>query len=466
MIYPDLELVIPENLGSVHFVGIGGSGMSGIARMMHSAGMRVTGSDRSANYNTKALQDLGIEVHIGHDAAHVRDSDTLVITGALWIENPEYQEALSRGLTVLHRSQALAWLSRNKKVLAVAGAHGKTTSTGMIVTGLTAIGADPSYVNGGILQSTGESSHEGADDLFVIEADESDRSFLLYDTSIALITNVDPEHLDFYGSREAFMQAFVDFANKASDTVIISSDDAGALEVLGQIEHERVFTFGFAEGSDLRILNVDTSGLAKIGIEYQGNEYEEQLNVYGKHNAINIAGAVASLIVLGYEAGDALKAVAQFAGTKRRFELHHDYAGIKIYDDYAHHPTEVEALLESARPVAAGGRIIAIHQPHLFSRTQLFAAEFAQVLERGADHTIVLDIDAAREDPVEGVTGEIVAEKFVDPTRVHYEADWQKAADYMAEIVRPGDVVITMSCGIVYQIIPQLFSSLKAKLDE
>ena len=226
MIYPDLELEIPEELGQVHFVGIGGSGMSGIARMMHQAGVRVTGSDRSANYSTDALVELGIPVFIGHDAANVGDADTLVVTGALWTDNPEYQRALARGLPVLHRSQALAWLSRGSRVVSVAGAHGKTTSTGMVVTGLLGLGADPSFVNGGIIESLGVSSGTGADDLFVIEADESDKSFLLYDTAVALVTNVDPEHLDFYGSREAFMQAFVDFMRRAREQIVISVDDA------------------------------------------------------------------------------------------------------------------------------------------------------------------------------------------------------------------------------------------------
>lgn len=461
MIYPDLNQTIPEHLGRVHFVGIGGSGMSGIARMMKDAGMEVTGSDRSENYNTKTLRELGIKTHIGHDAKNIENADTLVITGALWVENPEYQAALKRNLTILHRSQALAWLSRSKKVLSVAGAHGKTTSTGMIVTGLLELGADPSFVNGGILENIGLSARGGSDSLFVIEADESDRSFLLYDTSIALITNVDPEHLDFYGSREAFMQAFVDFANQATHKVVISADDPGALEVLSKIDKSKALTFGLSSNADLRILEINTEGLAKMRIKFADIEYETELKVYGEYNAVNAAGAVATLTALGYDAGKALDAVSEFQGTKRRFEFHSEINGVKIYDDYAHHPTEVEALLTSARPVVSQGRLIAVHQPHLYSRTQMFAGEFAQVLEAGADHTIVLDIDAAREDPVPGVTGELVSNRFADQSKVHYEADWQKAADYLASIAKPGDVVITMSCGIVYQIIPLLEEALK-----
>lgn len=476
MIYPDLELEIPEQLGRVHFVGIGGSGMSGIARMMHQAGVRVTGSDRSATYSTRALEELGIPVAIGHDAAHVGDADTLVVTGALWQDNPEYQLARERGLPVLHRSHALAWLARGKRLVSIAGAHGKTTSTGMVVTGLLGIGADPSFVNGGIIESLGVSSAPGNDELFVIEADESDKSFLLYDTAIALITNVDPEHLDFYGSRENFMQAFVDFARGAREQVIISADDPGAREVLeglrasGTADGPVIRTFGETEGADVRLVSVDDSGPVRFTVEIASSDgtvarHDAQLAVYGRHNAVNAVGALAVLTGLGYDAEPALAAIAGFAGTKRRFELHAEVGGVRVYDDYAHHPTEVAALLDSARAVVGDGRLIAIHQPHLFSRTRMFHREFAEALERGADHTVVLSVDGAREDPVPGVTGALVSEDFADPSRVAYIDDWQRAADYLAEIARPGDVMVTMSCGTVYQIIPQIVTALQGRFE-
>ncbi|MGO1735536.1 MAG: UDP-N-acetylmuramate--L-alanine ligase [Leucobacter sp.] len=469
MIYPDLEMEIPEALGRVHFVGVGGAGMSGIARMMHQAGVPVTGSDRSANYSTAALESLGIPVAIGHDSANVGDADTLVVTGALWQDNPEYQLALSTGVPVLHRSQALAWLSRGKHVVSVAGAHGKTTSTGLIVTGLLGAGADPSFVNGGIIETLGVSSAPGVDNLFVIEADESDGSFLFYDTAIALITNVDPEHLDFYGSRDAFMQAFVDFARGAREQVVISADDPGALEVLEALraegEHPPIRTFGEAEGSDVRIISVDDSGPVRFTVEVDGVQHDAQLSVYGRYNAVNAVGALAVLTGLGFEPAAGLEAIAGFGGTKRRFEFHAEVAGVRVYDDYAHHPTEVDALLEAARAVVGEGRLIAVHQPHLYSRTSLFHREFAETLEARADHTVVLAVDGAREDPVPGVTGALVANDFKDPARVVYIDEWQRAADYLAEIARPGDVMITMSCGTVYQIIPQVVASLEARFE-
>lgn len=470
MIYPDLDMEIPETLGRVHFVGIGGSGMSGIARMLHEAGVRVSGSDRSSSYTTAALEQLGIPVAIGHDAKNVGDADTLVVTGALWQDNPEYQFALANNVPVLHRSQALAWLARGKRVVSVAGAHGKTTSTGMLVTGLLGVNADPSFVNGGVIESLGVSSGTGSSELFVIEADESDKSFLLYDTSVALITNVDPEHLDFYGSREAFMQAFVDFARAASELLVISADDPSAREVLAALQREdldlpHVLTFGESESADVRILSIDDSGPVKFTVEFEGARYESQLSVYGTHNAVNAVGACAVLIGLGFGVAESLRAIAAFGGTKRRFEFHAEVGGVRVYDDYAHHPTEVAALLDSARAVVGEGRLIAIHQPHLFSRTSLFHREFAEVLERGADHTVVLEVDGAREDPVAGVTGALVSNDFVDQSRVEYVDDWQRAADYLADFAKPGDVMITMSCGTVYRIIPQVVEALRGRFE-
>lgn len=473
MIYPDLEMEIPDSIGKVHFVGIGGSGMSGIARMMHEAGVQVTGSDRSSSYTTEALERFGVSVAIGHDAANVGDADTLVVTGALWQDNPEYQYALLNGLPVMHRSQALAWLARDRRVVSVAGAHGKTTSTGMLVTGLLGLDADPSFVNGGVIESLGVSSGTGSGELFVIEADESDKSFLLYDTSVALVTNVDPEHLDFYGSREAFMQAFVDFVLGARELLVISADDPGALEVLAAAKQQgaegrvlpKIRTFGESADADVRITSIDDSGPVSFTVTLDGQRYESQLSVYGRHNAVNAVGAFAVLTSLGYEPKAALAAVSEFGGTKRRFEFHAEVGGVRVYDDYAHHPTEVAALLDSARAVVGEGRLIAIHQPHLYSRTSLFHREFAEALEHGADYTVVLEVDGAREDPVAGVTGELVSRDFSDSAKVSYLDDWQRAADHLAAIAEPGDVMITMSCGTVYRIIPQVVDALRGRFE-
>lgn len=462
MIKPDLEMPLPAELGALHFVGIGGSGMSGIARLFLEAGHRVTGSDLRDTDAVRELRELGAEIRIGHDASHVGNADTLVVTGALWVENPEYQEALRRGIPVLHRSQALAWLIGGHRLISIAGAHGKSTSTGMLVTALRELGADPSFVNGGVIQGYGRSSAYGTDDLFVAEADESDGSFLLYDTAIALITNVDADHLDHYGTQEAFEDAFVTFAQEAAEFVVASSDDAGTIAVTDRLVGKRLITFGFAETADARLHSVTAEGPVAFTVDYAGSSHPAQLAIPGAHNAINATGVFAILVQLGYEPDAVLRALGTFQGTGRRFELRGTARGVRVYDDYAHHPTEVAAALATARSVVGPGRVIAVHQPHLYSRTQLMAGDFAETYERLADHTVVLDVFGAREDPIPGVTGALVAERFEDPAHVDYLPDWQAAADQVAAIARDGDLVMTLSCGDVYRIIPQILGALEA----
>jgi UDP-N-acetylmuramate--alanine ligase len=462
MIKPDFSQPLPPDIGAVHFVGIGGSGMSGIARLLLASGHAVSGSDRTENHNTVALRELGATISIGHDATNLGDADTLVFTGALWPDNPEYLAAVERGIPVLHRSQALAWLINKQRLVAVAGAHGKTTSTGMIVTALIELGENPSFVNGGVIQSLGVSSAIGTGELFVVEADESDGSFLLYDTAVALITNVDADHLDHYGSHDAFDAAFVDFASRASELVVVSSDDAGAVRVTNQLDHPRVLTFGEAADADVRLSDVTTEGNVSFSLHYEGAEYAASLGVPGHHNALNAAGAFAVLTGLGFAPADVVRGIERFGGTERRFELHGTVRGVSVYDDYAHHPTEVAAALEAARSVVGNGRIIAVHQPHLYSRTQMMAGDFAKTYESLADHTIVLDVFGAREDPVPGVTGALVSERFADPSHVDYLPDWQQAADRAAEIAREGDIIMTLSCGDVYRIVPQLLAALES----
>jgi len=461
MIKPDLSMPLPDELGSVHFVGIGGSGMSGIARLFLESGHRVTGSDRSESATTAALRELGASVAIGHDAANLGDAEALVYTGALWPDNPEYLAAVERGIPVLHRSQALAWLTRGTRIVSVAGAHGKTTSTGMIVTALVDAHRDPSYVNGGVIQSLGSSSGFGDPGLWVIEADESDGTFLLYETAVALITNVDADHLDHYGSAQAFDDAFVDFAARATEAVVVSADDAGAQRIAARLDRE-VLTFGEAPNADVRVHSIAPGAGIAFTIAYRGVDHPVQLAVPGRHNAINAAGAFAVVVSLGVEPGEAVRGLEAFGGTARRFELHETVRGVRVYDDYAHHPTEVAAALAQARSVVGSGRVIAVHQPHLYSRTQLMAGDFADVYERLADHTIVLDVYGAREDPIPGVTGALVADRFADPDRVDFLPDWQAAADRVAEIARDGDLVMTLSCGDVYRIIPQVVEALRA----
>ena len=461
MIKPDVNLRLPDTIRRVHFVGIGGSGMSGIARLFLKAGIPVTGSDRVESDYTRALQELGAGIRIGHDAANVGDADTLVVTGALWQDNPEYLYALEHGIPVLHRSQALAWLTRESRLVAVAGAHGKSGTTGMIATALVELRADPSFVNGAVIEGLETNARHGDSGLFVIEADESDGSFLLYDTAIALILNIDDDHLDHYGSYEAVEDAFVTFADRARELVVISADDEGAGEVTPRISNQRVVTFGESEGADVRVSEVTTDGPVSFTLSWNGHDYRGRLRVPGRHHAHNAAGAFAVLTHLGVAAEAAISALQSYGGTHRRFELHGTIGGVSVYDDYAHHPTEVRAVLEAARTVVGDGRLIAVHQPHTYSRTQRLAGEFAETLEQYADETVVLDVFGAREDPVPGVTGELVSERFHDPTKVEYIPDWQRAADFTADFAREGDFVITLGCGNVNLIVPQLLESLR-----
>ena len=382
-----------------------------------------------------------------------------MVTSALWPTNPEYLLAKERGIPVIHRSQALAKLASSKRLIAVAGAHGKTTSTGMVITALMSMGQDPSFVNGGVINSVGQSSSSGTGELFVIEADESDGSFLLYDTAISLITNVDPDHLDHYGSIEAFHKVFADFANKSKELVVISSDDQGAKEVAKLITKPMI-TFGEAKEATVRVQNIKEDAQVSFELVYKEEKSSAKLILAGRHNALNAAGAVATLVSLGFDFQASVIEVAKFEGTERRFELHGQERGVSVYDDFAHHPTEVQAALNGARAVVGSGKLITVFQPHLYSRTRLFAKEFAQVLAE-SDEVVLLDIYAAREDPEPGVTGELILNNFSDQSKIHYVPNWEAASAKAASLADSGDFIVTMGCGDVYRMVPQLLQALK-----
>ena len=463
MIKPDLTVVLPRTLSRVHFVGIGGSGMSGIARMFADRGITVTGSDRSESATTRALVQHGITVHIGHDAAHVDNADAVVVTGALWEDNPEYRQARAAGIPIAHRSVALNWLLRDRVVCAVAGAHGKTTSTAMVVTILRGNNRDPSFVNGGVVSGYGVSAAEGTTPEFVIEADESDGSFLLYDTDFGIITNIDTDHLDHYGSQDAVNDAFVAFANGVSGTIALSSDDAGVSAIRSRITTP-ITSFGEAASADVRVTDIESSAQGvSATVTWKGDSSRLTMPVPGRHNALNAAGAIAIAVATGVTLEGATRALDTFHGTGRRFEPHGEVRGVRLYDDYAHHPTEVRAALATARSVVGSGRVIAIHQPHLYSRTQAMAGQFAAEYEAAADFTVVVDVYGAREDPIPGVTGQLVAEGFHDSSLVAFCPDWAVAARVAAQAARSGDIIMTLSCGDIYRIIPAVRDALAAE---
>jgi UDP-N-acetylmuramate--alanine ligase len=347
-------------------------------------------------------------------------------------------------------------------VVSVAGAHGKTTTTGMIVTLLADLGADPSFVNGGVIQSLARSAATGTGEVFVLESDESDGSFLFYNTAIAVVTNVDPVHLDHFGSADGYLRAFADFAHRASE-VVVAGEGESVDAVLEGVPAAKVVRFGEGAANDMRISEIVSTDHVTFTLTWRGETRRARINVVGRHNALNAAGAVAAVVSLGFPFDAAVAALEQFGGTKRRFELKGVVRGVSVYDDYAHEPAEVAAAVAGARTVVGAGRVIAVHQPHLYSRTQAFAAEFAAAYEANADLTIVLAVDGAREDPVPGVSGQLVVDHFTDPSKVLLIEDWQAAADHVASVAREGDIVMTLSCGTVYRMIPQVLEALEKR---
>lgn len=454
------------DLGHVHFVGIGGAGMSGIARIMLMRGVQVSGSDARDSRTVTLLRAQGATIEIGHDAAHVDGASTVVVSSAIRETNPELARARELGLRVLHRSEALASLMEGLRAVAVAGTHGKTTTTSMTTVALQHAGADPSFAIGGVLTSTGANAHNGTGDIFVAEADESDGSFLLYSPTVGIITNVEADHLDHYGTAEAVEAAFDQFCDRVRDTtggtVIVCLDDAGSRRV-GEHARERgvrVLFYGTGEDADVRIVDLDVSGRgAAFGLVIEGRRVGSvTLQQPGVYNALNAAAAVGVAHVLGLPLDRALQGLEAFGGTRRRFELRGESGGVRVYDDYAHHPTEVTALLRAAKGVVdPGGRVFAIFQPHLFSRTQTFAKEFADALSL-ADEVIVMDVYPAREDPIPGVTGALISGQVSVP--VTFVPNFTDVVSQVRSRVRPGDIVLTVGAGDVTVLGPEILEAL------
>jgi UDP-N-acetylmuramate--alanine ligase len=469
----DAAAAVPaESLGRVHFVGIGGAGMSGIARIMARRGIEVSGSDAADSELLGELRELGVRAYVGHAAEHVGPADTLVVSSAIRRHNPELAAARERGLRIMHRAAALASLMRGRRAVAVAGTHGKTTTTSMLTVALRHCGADPSYCIGGQLVATGLGADEGAGDIFVAEADESDGSFLLFAPEAAVVTNVEADHLDNYTGFEQVKAGFADFIDRIDDggLLVVGADDPVA-RALGEGAPSRrltVLTYGEAADADYRIHGFRPRGL---GSRFEvtgpgGRTVAVRLTVPGRHNAANAVAALAVAVHLGFDAAQVAEALAGFTGARRRLELKGEAAGVKVFDSYAHHPTELAADLRATRDYVrelGEGRIVAVFQPHLFSRTKFFAAEFGAALGL-ADEVVVLDVYAAREDPVPGVTGRLVADAVpAETTRTAYEPRWERVSGLVAERARPGDVVITMGAGDVTELGPMILERIGAR---
>ncbi|WP_309133014.1 UDP-N-acetylmuramate--L-alanine ligase [Brevibacterium sp.] len=461
------EIVPAAELGAVHFIGIGGAGMSGIARIMVMNGVPVSGSDAKDSAVVDVLRTLGATVHIGHSADNLGAADTLVISSAIRKDNPELAEAQRRGLRILHRSGALASLMLGQRAVAVAGTHGKTTTTSMTTVALQACGLDPSFVIGGVLSTTGTNAHLGSGDVFVAEADESDGSFLLYEPAIGILTNVEADHLDHYGTAEAVSDAFVEFCagiGARGGAVVACADDPGSLSVATRAREQgtEVLLYGQSEQSDIRLRDLESRLGVDFVLDIPGREQglPVHLKQPGTHNALNASAAIAVAHALGADVERAAEGLGGYGGTRRRFDEKGIAGGVRVIDDYAHHPTEVTAVLSAARGVVTdGGRVWAIFQPHLYSRTMEFRQEFGRALGL-ADEVVVLDIFPAREDPVPGITGAIVAET-VPHEHVTYLESFSEAVPFVAERVRPGDLVLTVGAGDVTILGPELLTALE-----
>ena len=480
-----------------HLIGIGGAGMSVVAQLLAARGARVSGSDAHGGPAFDHLADLGITTHLGHDAANVPERSTVVVSTAIKETNPELAQARRRDQEVIHRSQALALAAQGLDFVAVAGAHGKTTTSGMLAEALTEAGADPSFAIGGVVRALGTGAHLGGGPALVAEADESDRSFLNYSPRVEIVTNVEPDHLDSYGTAEAFETAFVDFAHRLvpGGLLVACAADAGALRLAQSAASEglRVVTYSFAgpdtlpggvlvgEGhvhldiqergaSSTRGLLTLTTATGRepaggVGEEAHLGPVELVLAVPGDHVALDAAGAWAAGIELGVEPALMARALGAFGGTGRRFEDRGEADGVRVIDDYAHHPTEIEALLRTARGVAQerGGRVLVLFQPHLFSRTRAFADRFGQALAL-ADAVVITDVYPARETQADfpDITGDTVAQRVPGGT-ARFVAERLEAAHAVADLARPSDLLLTVGAGDVTELAGTVLGDLAAR---
>ncbi|MCQ4212515.1 UDP-N-acetylmuramate--L-alanine ligase [Streptomyces longispororuber] len=462
---------LPQSMADMdrpHFIGIGGAGMSGIAKILAQRGARVAGSDARESATAEALRTLGATVHIGHDAAHVSpDATCVVVSSAIREDNPELLRAKELGIPVVHRSDALAGLMDGLRPIAVAGTHGKTTTTSMLAVSLSSLGLNPSYAIGGDLDAPGSNALHGEGDVFVAEADESDRSFHKYRPEVAIILNVELDHHANYASMDEIYDSFETFTTKIvpGGTLVIAADQEGAAELTRRIRDTtslKVVTYGESESADIRIHKITPRGLAsEVTVLLDGKLLTFMVSVPGRHYAHNAVAALAAGVALGIPSRNLAGALKSYTGVKRRLQLKGEVNGVQVIDSYAHHPTEMTADLEAMRSAAGDARILVLFQPHLFSRTQELGKEMGDALAL-ADASVVLDIYPAREDPIPGITSALI----IDAARAA-GADVQAAPDRDAAVAavvgmaKPGDLVLTMGAGDVTELGPRILEQLE-----
>ncbi|MER5483202.1 UDP-N-acetylmuramate--L-alanine ligase [Streptomyces sp. NPDC002812] len=458
---------LPTAMERPHFIGIGGAGMSGIAKILAQRGAKVAGSDARDSETAQALRAHGATVHIGHAAGHLADDATcVVVSSAIRADNPELARAAELGIPVVHRSDALAGLMDGLRPIAVAGTHGKTTTTSMLAVSLSALGLDPSYAIGGDLDAPGSNAHHGEGDIFVAEADESDRSFHKYTPQVAIILNAELDHHANYASMDEIYESFETFVGKIPEggTLVIAHGQAGAAEIAGRVSGNpalQIVTYGEEPTADVRITKITPRGLtSEVTVVIDGRMLTFTVSVPGRHYAHNAVAALAAGVALGIPAHNLASALGKYTGVKRRLQLKGEAAGVQVIDSYAHHPTEMTADLEAIRGAAGDSRILVVFQPHLFSRTQELGKEMGQALAL-ADASVVLDIYPAREDPVPGITSEIIIDAAraagADVTPEHSK---EAVADVIAGMAKPGDLVLTMGAGDVTDLGPAILARL------
>lgn len=449
----------------VHIIGIGGAGMSGIARILAARGLRVSGSDARDSRRLTALQALGVTTFVGHDAVQVGDADRVVVSTAIPESNVERVAARDRGIPVLSRADAVVACMHGSRGIAVSGTHGKTTTTSMVTVALQRCGADPSYIIGSELNETGSNAHLGADDLFVVEADESDGSFLQLPALRGIVTNVEADHLNYWGDVESLIAGFDAFIDGIDGDVAICIDDAGAREVASR--HPNVVTYGTAADAAFRVVRTDLrDGCWSFDIHRGAERLAHiDLHVPGAHNARNATAAFVIGTSLGFDTHDLAAGLEAFTGTRRRFEFKGSVGGIRVFDDYAHHPTEIEATLRAARDVVGDGRLIVAFQAHHYYRTALFSQEFGAALGL-ADEVVVLEVFAPGETPIPGASGQTMAGNVPLPSdRVHFEPSWSAVPGVLVTAARPGDVIMTLGAGDIGLLAAQVLALLRERED-
>ncbi len=449
------QIIRDWSRAQVHFVGIGGSGMSGIARIMASRGAQVSGSDLNDSSTLNGLRSLGAKIYIGHSLDNLGSPDLVIKSSAIPANNPELEEAHKKGITVLERAAALAELMIGTRSVAVAGTHGKTTTTSMLTVALQHVGLDPSFAIGATVSNSGTNAHQGSGNTFIVEADESDGSFTAYKPLGAIITNIELDHVDNFATLAQIDQIFDDFAAtiRAEGFLVICSDDPGALRLMARVKEKNlpisITTYGIDSQADLRLDRIHLQPKsAEARVSYRGRVLAVmELAITGRHNLLNAAAALLAGLELGANANDLIKGLSLFSGARRRFEIKGISKGITVIDDYGHHPTEVKATLESAEIYAQGGRVITVFQPHRYSRTQVFASEFAKALS-ASDYTYLLEIYPASEQEIAGVSSLLIS-KEMDSAIHSYQPSMPEVIESVAKMAKSGDVILTLGAGDV-----------------